>query len=45
MWKKTRSDCIFLDSKGMKNCIFVLNCIMDYNECTQQGAKIYDKKK
>ena len=45
MWKKTRSDCVFLDCKAIKNCIFVLKCIMGYNECTLQGAKIYDKKK
>lgn len=45
MQKKTRSDCIFLDSKAMKICIFVLKFIMDYNEYTLQGAKIYDKKK
>lgn len=35
---------VFLESKAMKNCIFLHKGIMDSNEGPLQCAKIYDKK-
>lgn len=45
MWKKLEVTIFFLEYKAIKNCIFVPERIMDYNEGTLQCPKIYDKKK
>lgn len=43
--RKLKVTIFFLESKAMKNRIFVLKGIMDCNEGTLQCAKICDKKK